>query len=103
MKLFLLFITITFFILMDYKETSSQNKIEDQILRVSVNGLVCDFCARSIEKIFTKNESVDSINVNLEKMLITINLKKGKNLNDDIIRQLIKDSGYDVTEINRDS
>ena len=103
MKLFLLFITITFFILMDYKETSSQNKIEDQILRISVNGLVCDFCARSIEKIFTKNESVDSINVNLEKMLITINLKKGKNLNDDIIRQLIKDSGYDVTEINRDS
>ena len=103
MKLFLLFITITFFTLMDYKETSSQNKIEDQILRVSVNGLVCDFCARSIEKIFTKNESVDSINVNLEKMLITINLKKGKNLNDDIIRQLIKDSGYDVTEINRDS
>ena len=60
-------------------------------------------CTRSIEKIFTKNESVDSINVNLEKMLITINLKKGKNLNDDIIRQLIKDSGYDVTEINRDS
>ena len=103
MKLFLLFITITFFILMDYKETSSQNKIENQILRISVNGLVCDFCARSIEKIFTKNESVDSINVNLEKMLITINLKKGKNLNDDIIRQLIKDSGYDVTEINRDS
>ena len=103
MKLFLLFIKIIFFTLMDYKETSSQNKIEDQILRVSVNGLVCDFCARSIEKIFTKNESVDSINVNLEKMLITINLKKGKNLNDDIIRQLIKDSGYDVTEINRDS
>ena len=103
MKLFLLFITITFFTLMDYKETSSQNKIEDQILRISVNGLVCDFCARSIEKIFTKNESVDSINVNLEKMLITINLKKGKKLNDDIIRQLIKDSGYDVTEINRDS
>ena len=103
MKLFVLFIIITFFTLMDYKETSSQNKIEDQILRISVNGLVCDFCARSIEKIFTKNESVDSINVNLEKMLITINLKKGKNLNDDIIRQLIKDSGYDVTEINRDS
>ena len=102
MKLFLLIMTITFFTLIDYKETTSQNKIEDQILRISVNGLVCDFCARSIEKIFTKNESVDSINVNLEKMLITINLKNGKNLNDDIIKQLIKDSGYDVAEINRD-
>ena len=72
------------------------------MLNISVNGLVCDFCARSIEKLFSKKESVKSINVNLEDMIITINLKKGKNLNDNIIRQVINDSGYDVTEINRD-
>ena len=36
-------------------------------------------------------------------MLITINLKKGKNLDDNTIKQLIKDSGYDVREINRDN
>ena len=73
--------------------------LEDLFLSSPVNTTKLD----RIISVFTKNESVDSINVNLEKMLITINLKKGKNLNDDIIRQLIKDSGYDVTEINRDS
>tara|TARA_B100001093_G_C26426817_1_gene842265 strand:- start:203 stop:511 length:309 start_codon:yes stop_codon:yes gene_type:complete len=99
---FLLIITLIFFTLINYKETASQNKKENQILKISVNGLVCDFCARSIEKLFVKKESVDSINVNLEKMLITINLKKGKKLNNETIRQVIKDSGYDVTEINRD-
>ena len=99
---FLLIKTLIFFTLINYKETASQNKKENQILKISVNGLVCDFCARSIEKLFGKKESVDSINVNLEKMLITINLKKGKKLNNETIRQVIKDSGYDVTEINRD-
>ena len=74
-----------------------------EVLNISVNGLVCDFCARSIEKIFSKKESVESININLEKMLITINLKKGKNLDDNTIKQLINDSGYDVREINRDN
>ena len=50
----------------------------------------------------SKKESVKSINVNLEEMLITINLKKGKILNDDIIKQVIRDSGYDIKEINRE-
>ena len=71
-------------------------------MTISVNGLVCDFCARLIEKLFSKKESVKNINVNLEEMLITINLKKGKNLNDDIIKQVIRDSGYDIREINRE-
>ena len=56
-----------------------------------------------LRKFLAKKESVQSININLEKMLITINLKKGKNLDDNTIKQLIKDSGYDVREINRDN
>jgi|TARA_B100002019_G_C20770047_1_gene357098 copper chaperone CopZ len=102
MKLFTL-IVFTFLILIKYDKLASQDKINSEVLNISVNGLVCDFCARSIEKIFSKKESVQSININLEKMLITINLKKGKNLDDNTIKQLIKDSGYDVREINRDN
>ena len=63
---------------------------------------MCDFCARSIEKLFSKKESVKSINVNLEKMLITINLNKGMSLHDSIITKVITDSGYDIREIRRD-
>ena len=102
MKLFTL-IVFTFLVLIKYDKLASQDKINSEVLNISVNGLVCDFCARSIEKIFSKKESVESININLEKMLITINLKKGKNLDDNTIKQLIKDSGYDVREINRDN
>lgn len=102
MKLLLQIITVVIFTFIVNKEIKSQNKIENQILKISVNGLVCDFCARSIEKLFSKKESVESINVDLENMLITIYLKKGKNINNTTVTQLIKDSGYDVTEINRE-
>ena len=102
MKFHFITICLIFFTLTTYTKIKSQNKIENEVLSISVNGLVCDFCARSIEKLFSKKESVKSINVNLEEMLITINLKKGKILNDDIIKQVIRDSGYDIKEINRE-
>ena len=99
---FTITIILLFFTLTTFNVTKSQEKLENEVLRISVNGLVCDFCARSIEKLFSKKESVKSINVNLEQMLITISLKKGKGLNDDIITKVITDSGYDIREIRRD-
>ena len=99
---FTITIILLFFTLITSNITKSQGKLENEVLSISVNGLVCDFCARSIEKLFSKKESVKSINVNLEQMLITISLKKGKSLNDDIITEVITDSGYDIREIRRD-
>ena len=99
---FTITIILLFFTLITSNITKSQEKLENEVLSISVNGLVCDFCARSIEKLFSKKESVKSINVNLEQMLITISLKKGKSLNDSIITKVITDSGYDIREIRRD-
>ena len=99
---FFITIILFFFTVISFKNTKSQEKLENEILSISVNGLVCDFCARSIEKLFSKKESVKSINVNLEKMLITITLNKGKSLNDSIIKKVISDSGYEIREISRD-
>ena len=99
---FLTIAILFFFTVTTFKDSKSNEKLENEVLSISVNGLVCDFCARSIEKLFSKKESVKSINVNLEKMLITINLKKGKSLNDDLIKKVISDSGYDIKEIRRD-
>ena len=99
---FFITIILFFFTVISFKNTKSKEKLENEILSISVNGLVCDFCARSIEKLFNKKESVKSIDVNLEKMLITITLKKGKSLNDSIIKKVISDSGYEIREISRD-
>ena len=72
-----------------------------QVVHVGVNGLVCDFCARSLEKLFGKQEAVDNINVDLDEKLVTINLKDGKTLDDDAITKLITDAGYNVEKIHR--
>lgn len=67
-----------------------------------VNGLVCDFCARALEKTFGKKDEVENIDVDLDKKIVTINFKEGQNLDDETITKLITDSGYAVTGIRRE-
>ena len=101
MKLLRIFMILVLFNFVFNKGVKSKNKNDDNIVYVSVNGLVCDFCARSIEKMFEKKEAVSRISVDLENMLITIFLKDNQKLNDETIIEIIKDSGYDVTEVKR--
>ena len=70
-------------------------------VHVSVNGLVCDFCARALEKVFGKVEAVKAIDVNLDTKIITVNFNEGQTLNDEKLTQLITDAGYNVEGIHR--
>ncbi len=98
LRIFMILVLFNFVLNIGVK---SKNKNDDNIVYVSVNGLVCDFCARSIEKMFEKKEAVSRISVDLENMLITIFLRDNQKLNDETIIELIKDSGYHVTEVKR--
>lgn len=73
-----------------------------EIVKVNVNGMVCDFCARAIEKVFTKQDAVESVNVDLSAKQITVTMKDAQTLNDEIITRLVMDSGYAVVSIERD-
>lgn len=66
---------------------------------VDVDGLVCGFCAQSLEKVFGKQEAVESIHVDLDEKVITLHFNEGQSLNDETITKLITDSGYDVRQI----
>ena len=70
-------------------------------VHVSVNGLVCDFCARALEKVFGEQEAVETIDVNLDNKVITIHFNEGQSLNDETITGFINDAGYDVRTIHR--
>tara|TARA_B100000035_G_scaffold257202_1_gene227279 strand:+ start:822 stop:1127 length:306 start_codon:yes stop_codon:yes gene_type:complete len=70
-------------------------------IHVSVNGLVCDFCAQSIQKLFNKEESVEAVDINMDEGMIKIDLKDGHNMDDNLITKLITDSGYNVERIYR--
>lgn len=81
---------------------SAPSYAQAQTIRVDVNGLVCDFCARALEKVFGREDAVDAIDVDLDTKIITIRFKDGKNLDDETITGLITDSGYNVVEIHRE-
>lgn len=85
----------------DIDATKDAIALKSGDVHVSVNGLVCDFCARALEKVFGKQEAVKAIDVNLDDKIITVNFVDGKTLDDETITKLITDSGYNVEGIHR--
>ena len=69
------------------------------VVIAEVNGLVCDFCARAIEKVFKKRKEVANISVDLSQGKITIWLNGV--IKDDALTKMINDSGYALVEIKR--
>ena len=81
----------------------SSGKVTDNIININVNGMVCDFCAQSIEKVFMKRNEVKGINVNLEDQKVVIYLDKETDIEDSVISTIFEDAGYTVETINRSS
>ena len=81
----------------------SSGEITDNIININVNGMVCDFCAQSIEKVFMKRIEVKGINVNLEDQRVVIYLDKETDIEDTTISTIFEDAGYTVETINRNS
>ncbi len=73
----------------------------NQLITVGVNGMVCDFCAQALEKVFSDKEEVEDIQVSLNDKVVLITLKDGQNIDDATLTQLINASGYDIRNITR--
>ena len=67
----------------------------------NINGMVCDFCARGLEKVFDKEKRVEKIDVSLEKGTVAIFFEEGKSLSDEEIKKLIENNGYSLEKISR--
>jgi copper chaperone CopZ len=66
---------------------------------VKVNGLVCDFCATALEKVFSRKEEVSGIKVDLDHGNVVVNFKEGKTITDSELKELITNAGYDVVQL----
>jgi copper chaperone CopZ len=69
------------------------------VAKVTVNGMVCAFCAQGIEKTITRMPETKSVYVNLDKKLVAVEPKAGQALDLKKIEAGIKDAGYDVVKI----
>ncbi len=71
-----------------------------ETIHVGVDGMVCAFCAKGIEKSFMKQPETEKVDVSLEDKLVTITTKKDATIKDDKITSVITDAGYKVTTIH---
>ena len=69
-----------------------------QVAIVNVNGMVCDFCARGIEKTFVKDKAVKRIDVDLERGKVLIAYTKEKEINFDEIKNKILANGQNAID-----
>jgi mercuric ion binding protein len=70
-------------------------------IEMTVNGLVCGFCAQGIEKTFRKNPVVDEVIVSLENRLVAIVTKSGQDIPDADLTTALRNAGYGVKVIQR--
>ncbi len=71
-------------------------------INVKVSGMVCSMCAQGIKKKFSKIDSIKEINVNLDNKIVQIQTKDAQNITNDQINDVIKEAGYNVTNIERE-
>jgi copper chaperone CopZ len=68
-------------------------------VKVTVNGMVCAFCAQGIEKRISKMVATKDVFVDLKKKTVAIQAKDGQTLDAKAISAEIVDAGYDVVKI----
>ncbi|MEL7392453.1 MAG: heavy-metal-associated domain-containing protein [Pseudomonadota bacterium] len=83
-------------------EPSETAQMDARMLTVNVKGMVCDFCARAVTKVFGKNEAVENVHVDLDNGEIHVGLKQGASLTDDEVESLVKKSGYAMVSVERE-
>lgn len=71
-------------------------------IKMDVKGMVCDFCAQSIIKVFKDHPSVKDVNISLENETATLTLKDdAQPMDDEALNKLMRQAGYDIGAIER--
>ncbi|MCY4321646.1 MAG: heavy metal-associated domain-containing protein [Bdellovibrionaceae bacterium] len=85
----------------------SNNTPKNDIIKyskvITVHGMVCAFCANSLEKKFKKEQAVDQIEVDLTTKKVSILFKKEQSIKDAKLKEIVTSAGFKVLEIQSPS
>ena len=70
-----------------------------RVVIISVHGMVCDFCARGIEKAFKKDKSVKKIDIDLNQGKVLVAYTRNKKIDFADIKKTILSNGIDATKM----
>mgnify|MGYP000893012587 FL=1 len=70
------------------------NKIE-----IRISGMSCTGCENRVENILKNVENVKSVNANYNTGIVEIETNDIKDLNIDVIKDILEDLGYNILEV----
>lgn len=76
-----------------------EGETNSQVAVISVNGMVCDFCARGIERTFKKDKSVQKIDVDLSRGKVLVIYNQSAKVDFEDIKQKILSNGQNATDL----
>jgi copper chaperone CopZ len=80
--------------------TAAQNAdAPTAVTKISVNGMVCTFCAQGIEKRLTAMPQTKEVYVDLKQKLVLAEAKSGQQFDSAKLKSEIEDAGYEVVKI----
>lgn len=68
-------------------------------VEMTVDGLVCAFCAQGIDKNLRALPATEEVYVSLEKKIVALRLKDGQTVDDALLKQTLTEAGYTVRSI----
>lgn len=70
-------------------------------LKAEVNGMVCAFCAKGIEKKLNALPQKQAAFVDLKSRVVALQLKEGQDVSNVTFNKVIQDAGYAVGKLER--
>jgi mercuric ion binding protein len=84
-------------------DATPNNSTKTYDIDIEVTGMVCSFCAHGIQKSFERHPAIDDVHVNLDASSVRLNLKADQQIQDNDIKTIITDSGYNIGSIKRNN
>jgi copper chaperone CopZ len=82
-----------------FAATAASPALAVESVKVTVNGMVCAFCAQGIEKGLMGMPAAKLVFVDLKKKVVAVEAKDGQKLDPQKITAEITDAGYDVVKL----
>lgn len=71
--------------------------------KMEVNGLACQHCADNLEKHLRTIDGVQSVQFDLEAKQVDVDFADGQSVEQEQLRQAVKDSGYTLVSLQQAS
>lgn len=68
-------------------------------IKIRISGMSCTGCENRVENVLKNIENVESVNANYNTGIVEIGINNIKDLDIDMIKEILEDLGYDILEV----